>query len=110
MDEVHCVSNILEHASVGHEQVAVLVTCREAGGKSDEVYPTVHLMFDSNNSELRGKKLGNSLTNGRSTHSLCVSGASGEEVHKAGVEIRLCRVHGNRSANTFKLYSSNFKI
>lgn len=32
VDVVHCVSNILEHASVGHKQVAVLETFREAGG------------------------------------------------------------------------------
>lgn len=31
VNEVHGVSNILEHASVGHEQVAVLVTLQEAG-------------------------------------------------------------------------------
>lgn len=27
-------------------------------------------------------------------YSLCVSGASGEEVHEAGVEVRLCRING----------------
>lgn len=31
VNEVHGISNILEHASVGHEQVAVLVTLQEAG-------------------------------------------------------------------------------
>lgn len=35
MNEVHCISDILEHASVGHEQVAVLVTVLEAGESGD---------------------------------------------------------------------------
>lgn len=36
VDEVHGASNVLEHASVGHKQVAVLVTPKEAGGDGTE--------------------------------------------------------------------------
>lgn len=36
VDEVHGASNVLEHASVGHKQVAVLVTLEEAGGDGTE--------------------------------------------------------------------------
>lgn len=32
VNEVHRVSDVLEHASVGHEQVAMLETFQEAGG------------------------------------------------------------------------------
>lgn len=31
MNKIHCISNILEHASVGHEQVSMLETFLEAG-------------------------------------------------------------------------------
>lgn len=36
MDEVHGASNVLEHAPVGHKQVAVLVALKEAGGDGAE--------------------------------------------------------------------------
>lgn len=36
VDEVHGASNVLEHASVGHKQVAVLVALKEAGGEGTE--------------------------------------------------------------------------
>lgn len=93
VNDVHCVSNILEHAPVGHKQVAVLVTFREAGRDlTAEKERWIHWLIWSSSRRWSGEEQSDVWV-----HSLCVSGASGEEVHKAGVEISLCRVHGNIS-------------
>lgn len=38
MNEIHGVSNVLEHASVGHKQVTMLETFLEAGRDWTEVF------------------------------------------------------------------------
>lgn len=35
MDKVHGITYVLEHAPVGHEEVAVVVTIYHAGGRGD---------------------------------------------------------------------------
>lgn len=51
MNKVHRISNILEHASEGHEQVAMLVTFQEAGGENNsrdravDVYLRISLLI-----------------------------------------------------------------
>lgn len=94
---VHCISNVLEHASEGHKQVAVLVAFQEAGRKCT-YFVWLFIGYFKTVLGSRGKKgRGQRVRAIKTVHSLCISAASGEEVHKARIDIRLC---GEREKNS----------
>lgn len=85
MDEVHGGADVVEHAPIGHDEISMLEPIREAGREDGGG-------GGASNLDLKpGDKLSSS---GSRPDSLGVSAASGEEVHQAGVDVRLCNESG----------------
>lgn len=98
VDEVHGVADIVEHASVGHDQVAVFESLLDAGrGEGQRSFnPEIDQATISAALEPAGNRPRSWTGPGPGPghwqeDSLCVSAASGEDVHEAGVDVRLCK-------------------
>lgn len=77
MDEVHGVADVVVHALEGHVQVSVFEACQDAGRERARM-------------SFQPEDLDWTCRSQRGDHSLFVSVASGEEVHEAAVDVRLC--------------------
>lgn len=74
VNEVHCISHVVEHASEGHEQISILVTFQEAGRNSAAKTQRVHLLKYLQVCELKETETNSQIYghNKMSPHTLCI--------------------------------------
>lgn len=107
VDEVHGVADIVEHASVGHDQVAMFESLLHAGREEGQrsFNPEIDQATISAALEPAGNRL-RSWTGPPGEDSLFEPAASGEDVHDAGVDVRLCKEKVGAFDNASRLSSA----
>lgn len=87
MNPVHAISDILEHALVGHEKVTIFEASLTTTGNGKKSVINLVLFIK------RGIRLEYYSTRQAAP---CVSGAVTEEINQAGKEVSFCREHESR--------------